>query len=161
MTLKHGWDVPLKCLGCGYEGNPEYQGWTPSMEMTFGSQAKIYANLVCPECKKTLKEEAGQKLAELFSEIKVPSVNKKIMVGFILFLISPILFGIIFGFKGFLIFLPMLILLGPAIMFLNYRIASIRYQCECGKPDYIFMGLLGRSYCHRCANCGKLLRLRD
>ena len=50
---------------------------------------------------------------------------------------------------------------GPAVMWCNYRIHSIRHECECGKPDYLFMGLLGRSSCHRCSSCGKLLRLRD
>jgi hypothetical protein len=32
---------------------------------------------------------------------------------------------------------------------------------HCGEPDYVFLGMLGRSYCYRCSSCGRLLRLRD
>jgi hypothetical protein len=53
------------------------------------------------------------------------------------------------------------LLITPATMWCNYRIASIRQQCPCGKPDYLFMGLLGKSYCYRCTSCGTRLRLRD
>jgi hypothetical protein len=46
-------------------------------------------------------------------------------------------------------------------MWFNYQIASIRCWCECGRPGYKFMGLLGRSYCYRCSSCGRRLRLKD
>ncbi|MEW6555699.1 MAG: hypothetical protein AB1384_15630 [Actinomycetota bacterium] len=56
--------------------------------------------------------------------------------------------------------IPLLVL----IPLLDRGTATLRQSCDCGSPDYIFMGMLGRSYCFRCfrcASCGRLLRLRD
>ena len=89
-----------------------------------------------------------------------------LMVGALLFLLTGASLSFFAGWHSFggiltrtpLLFLP---LLAPTIMWFNWQIASIRCRCECGKPAYKFMGMLGRSYCYRCSSCGRLLRLRD
>jgi hypothetical protein len=63
--------------------------------------------------------------------------------------------------RGLALFRLPLLLLAPAIFWFNWRIASIRHRCACGRPDYRLMGLIGRSYAFRCSTCGRLLRLRD
>ena len=171
LRLKHGWQVELQCSQCGHCGVPAYDGWTPSRAITLGNSPLIYANVSCSECGKDLKQEGGEKLVELFSGIAVPGRNKVLiawfvacMAGISLILVACIHLGIRAGFWGRQAFagLPLMaIAIGPAIMYFNYKVASIRMTCDCGSPDYILMGLLGRSYCHRCSSCGRLLRMRD
>ncbi len=162
---KHGWDVELKCPQCNYEGLPEYKGWTPAYTVHFGKKATIFTNLFCPGCKKELKEEAGKKLIELFSDIPIHPKNKRILRGFLLISVGIILILIlsvlIFSPKAFTASAILPVLIALMIFIFNYKIASIRTRCDCGKPDYIFMGMLGRSYCYCCATCKKSLRLRD
>ena len=94
------------------------------------------------------KDAAGTKLAELFADVTVPPANKRLLTVFIILILSFELSGTILIFLGgwrelggYLLRTP-LILLGPAILWFNGRIASIRSQCECGSPAYRFMGLL-------------------
>jgi len=160
MQLKHGWEVELKCPKCNYNGKPEYKGWTSSQAISVGKQAMIYANLACPKCNNELKEEANKKLIELFSNISISSLNKKYLTLFLVSILAilPLALFLLGGFK---LFPFMILFILPAIFIFNYKIASIRFRCVCGKPNYIFMGMLGRSYCHRCSSCGKLLRTKD
>lgn len=162
LVLKHGWEVDLKCPECGCLGKPKYSGWTPSYAMKFGSAPVIYANLTCDKCGGNLKDTAGKKLVELFSKVPVSVENKRILFWFIFVIAAiPIALISIFGSKAFMSFVFIPVLIFPAIMFFNYKVASLHTRCECGRPDYVFMGMLGRSYCHRCSSCGKLLRSRD
>ncbi len=171
LENKHGWAMPLTCTHCGHEGLPRYDGWTPSTAIRFGGKPTIYANVFCDQCGESLKEEAGVKLAALFTEQATDARSRRLlwnMVG--LLVLIPLVFAAViwlgvqngwwggwaFSLLGLLAFF-----FGPAVMWCNYRIHSIRHECECGSPDYLFMGLLGRSYCYRCSSCGKLLRLRD
>jgi hypothetical protein len=168
---QHGWDVELKCIGCGWSGVPIYDGWTPSYAMNFGNSPTIYANITCPECGKDLREEAGSKLVELFEGITLDRRNKRYLMWFVIALIGIplIIAGLIeagvqaklWGNIAFiaLVFMPLFLM--PGIMLLNYRIGLISSECECGGTGYIFIGMLGRSYCYRCPSCGKLLRVRD
>ena len=108
---------------------------------------------------------------EQFSGIAVPGRNKSLIAWFVVFvtgvplvLMACIYLGIRAGYWGnqaFTSLTLMAVIIGPAIMVFNYRISSVRRTCGCGSPDYIFMGLLGRSYCFRCSSCGNLLRMRD
>lgn len=171
LQLKHGWQVELQCSQCSHCGVPAYEGWTSSRAITVENSPLIYANISCPECGKNLKQEGGEKLVELFSGIAVPGRNKELIAWFLAYmggisLISAacIYLGIQAGFwsrQAFAFLSLMAIAIVPAIMYFNYKVASIRMICDCGSPDYIFMGLLGRSYCHRCSSCGRLLRMRD
>jgi hypothetical protein len=171
MEHKHGWDVELECNGCGKRGIPEYRGWKPSQSVRFGAKPTIYADVACAGCGRGLKEEAGSVLVRLFSDLTVPPRNKRIIIGFIavmagipLILAAVILYGISSGwwtYSAFLAFAGLPVLYMPAIFTMNYRIAAIRRECACGAPDYVFMGMLGRSYCYRCSSCGRQLRLRD
>jgi len=171
MRLRHGWEVELECSKCGHYGIPAYDGWRSSRALSLGNTPQIYAKVSCAECGNGLKHEAGQKVVELFSEIAVPSKNKIFIAWFVactvgipLVLTALIYLGVRFGLWGwqsFTILSFMVILIGPAIMFFNYKISSMRRACECGTPAYIFMGLLGRSSCFRCSSCGRLLRMRD
>jgi hypothetical protein len=171
LEHKHGWDVELECGGCGLRGIPEFRGWKPSPSMRFGDSATIYADLACTGCGRGLKEEAGAELTHLFSGMTVPPRNRRLLVHFILIVVGiPLIlaaivyYGISVGWwtsSAFLAFTALPVLFFPAIMTMNYRIASIRRECPCGAPAYVFMGMLGRSYCYRCSSCGRRLRLRD
>lgn len=167
----HGWKVPLTCTHCGHEGLPHYDGWTPSTAVRFGNRPTIYANLLCEDCGESLKEEAGVKLVEMLSPQPTDTRNRRLLWNMIcvLVVVPVLLAGLIWlgvqnGMWGPWAFswLAIMGLFFPlATMWINYRIHSIRHECECGNPAYLFMGLLGRSYCYRCSSCGRLLRLRD
>ncbi len=171
LENRHGWDVPLVCTQCGHEGVPRSDGWTPSTTVRLGDRPTVFANVLCEGCGKSLQEEAGVALKAMFSEQPVDTRNRQLlwnMVG--LLLVVPTLFlGLIwlgvarglwgawaFSWLGLLAFF-----FAPVSMWINYRIHSIRHECPCGQPAYLFMGLLGRAYCYRCSSCGRLLKLRD
>ena len=168
---QHGWEVELQCPECNHDGKPKYDGWTPNKAVKFGDTPTIYANVTCSECGHDLKTEAGKKLTELFKDVSIPPRNKRLLYGFIsvvvgvpLILAGLLWAGVAAGWWGYPAFgwLNLLwIIVVPAILYFNYKVASIRFACECGDPKYLFMGLLGRSYCYRCSTCGKLLRVRD
>jgi hypothetical protein len=163
----HGWEVELQCPACGKVALPVFNGWTPSHAINFGDRPTIYADLTCRSCGADLRHAAGTKLVELFADVGVPPRNRWLMATFIVIILAFLLPGTILSlFEGwrklgvFLLWTPLLPV-APTILWFNGQIASIRSRCECGKPDYKFMGLLGRSYCYRCSSCGRLLRLRD
>jgi hypothetical protein len=58
-----------------------------------------------------------------------------------------------------LMLLPVFV--APLALWFNWRDASLRSRCQCGKPEYELLGLLGRSYCYRCRSCGQPLLFRD
>lgn len=167
---QHGWEAELRCPECKHDGMPKYDGWTPSNAINFGDTPTIYANLTCSECGHDLKDAAGEKLKELFKEVAIPTRNMGLLYGFLLIVIGLplIVIGIIWAGVmagwwryGAFVWLNLLwIALLPAIYIFNYKVHSIRFTCECGQPRFLFMGLLGRSYCYRCS-CGKFLRVRD
>jgi hypothetical protein len=171
LRHRHGWAVELTCPACGVTAVPAMNGWTPSLAVNFGNTPTVYANLRCPSCGADLRGEAGEKLVELFAGVPTPPANRRLLAGFVarlvgvmLVLMAGLYLGVHVGWWGYQAFqaltlLPMLVM--PLILWLNWRIASLRFLCECGKPDYDFMGLLGRSYCYRCHSCGRPLRLRD
>jgi len=168
--ILYGWNVELQCQACGFHGLPRYEGKLQSPESS-GDRPTIYAKLACPACGNRLLEEAGRKLAELFRDVALPEANKRIVREFIigLFLV-PLAFAILlvagvqqgwWGYSAFAILLLSAVFLQPLIQLTNRRIAMLRSRCECGKPVYVFMGLVDRTYCYRCSSCGRLLRLRD
>jgi hypothetical protein len=167
---QHGWEVELECPKCHHQGVPQYVGWTPGNAINIGSTPTIYANLLCAECGHDLKEPAGEKLRELFKDVSIPPRNKGLIYRFLFAVIGiPLMVtgivgaGVVAGWWGNRAFLWLniwWIIAGPAILIFNDKVHSIRFACECGKPNYLFMGMLGRSYCYRCS-CGKLLRVRD
>jgi len=171
MQHQHAWEVELTCPACGFTGLPVFHGWTPSNAVNFGKKATIYANLTCPQCQADLKEAAAKKLVELFADVAVPPRNRQVMARFLavtlgipLLLAVGLFLGVWAGWwsgRAFVILTPLSMVFLPFIFWLNWQVASLRYQCECGQPAYKFMGLLGRSYGYRCSTCGKLLRLRD
>ncbi len=171
VELNHGWDIELACAECGWSGVPKYEGWTPGFPKGFGKTPTIYANLKCPECGKDLKDEAAAKLVELFGDIPIDQRNKGYLMLFITavvgipaVLLAFIAMGVktgLWGTQAYTLLTLLPILIAPAIMLMNYKIGRISTQCECGGAKYIFLGMLGRSYCHHCSSCGKLLRTRD
>jgi hypothetical protein len=161
MAHTHGWEVPLTCRGCGHHGLVKYRGYQPSMTINWGKRPTVYALVACDRCGNDLREAAGQALVALFSEVEIQKGNGRLV--FLCLLGVAALLGLVvvgsshvgpamFGFFG---------LLGPLIMLFNYKVAGLRYRCGCAEPAPKFMGLLGRSYCYRCSNCEKLVRLRD
>jgi hypothetical protein len=168
---EHGWQVELKCSHCGHTAVPKYKGWTPSSAIHFGDRPTMYANLSCTNCGSDLRKESSEQLVSMFAGVAVPPANRRLIAWFIGMMIGLPLFAVGFVFAGIqigwwdfrafraLIVLPLLV--APANLWFNYQVASMRQQCDCGKANYTFMGLLGRSYCYRCASCGNLLRLRD
>ena len=167
----HGWNVELSCTQCAQSGQPRYEGWSPDLSVNVSGHPTIYAKLACPKCGRRLTEEAGRKLVELFKDVAIPEQNRKIIKAFIAgliivpFMFATLLFvGVQFGWWGYSAFAILALsaaLIQPLVMRMNYRIGRLRSRCACGQPDYIFMGLLGRTYCYRCSSCGRLLRLRD
>jgi hypothetical protein len=157
----------LQCPTCGKIALPVFNGWTPSHAINFGDTPTIYVDLTCRSCGADLRQAAGTKLVELFASVGVPPRNKRLIMTFIALILAVELPGAILSLFQrwrqlgvFLLGTPLLPV-APTILWFNGQIASIRSRCECGKPDYKFMGLLGRSYCYRCSSCGRLLRLRD
>ncbi|GIW81279.1 MAG: hypothetical protein KatS3mg105_3086 [Gemmatales bacterium] len=171
MQHEHGWDVELTCSDCGHTARPVYHGWKPVSAMRFGQSPTIYAILSCPQCHKNMQAEAEAKLVELFQLESIPPQNKSLLMqsvllfaGMPLLLLAMIGWGILAGWWDAKAFISLAILPGlvaPLALLQNYRVARLRNQCDCGEPRYLFMGLLGRSYCYRCSTCGRLLRLRD
>ncbi len=113
----------------------------------------------------------GEKLIGLFSHVPTPAQNRRLitllislLVGLPLLLCAVIWAGVQLGWWGHMAFLALTglpLLLPPAIFWFNWQIHGARHRCDCGQPAYVFLGLLGRSYCYRCSTCGKLLRLWD
>ncbi len=131
----------------------------------------MFAKIFCTNCGSDLRKEAGQQLVSMFAGVAVPPANRRLiawfvgmMIGLPLFAVGFVLAGIQAGwwnYSAFRVLIVLPLMVAPANLWFNYRVASMRRQCSCGKANYIFMGLLGRSYCYRCASCGSLLRLRD
>jgi len=165
LEHKHGWEVELECGQCGYRGMPTYTGWTPKYATGFGKSPTIFAVLKCARCGSDLEAEASSKLVKMFSEVEIPHANRRILVSFMVYALAMAVVAVLVAiFAGGLWWLVPLLLLTPSCMLIplfNKRVASIRATCECGDADYIFMGMLGRAYCFRCSNCGRLLKLRD
>jgi hypothetical protein len=171
MQHQHGWDVELQCPRCGNIAVPVFRGWTPSRAISLGNTPTIYADLDCARCGASLRDAAGRKLVELFTDVSIPLRNRQLIAWFLtcmvrapLRLLAAVILGVGAGWGAFRhpAILPLFaLLLGPMIMWFNWQIASMRSRCECGDPAYKFMGMLGRSYCYRCSTCGRLLRLRD
>lgn len=171
LQHQHAWEVELECPACGTSGVPMFNGWTPSYAINVGNTPTIYANLTCGKCGANLSRAAGKKLVELLAGVSIPSKNKRVMACFLVIVVvvplvmaAGVFAGIWagwWGYQGFVMLSFLSALYLPSIMWLNWQVASIRFQCECGYPTYKFMGLLGRSYCYRCSTCGRLLRLRD
>jgi hypothetical protein len=164
LEHQHGWEVELRCPGCGTTALPVFEGWTPSSAIQFGRTPTIYAQLHCAHCGLDLKETTGQKLAELFGDLAIPPAALRLLAFFILFMVlwtGAMTWSIVGRWRHPQILLLPLILLGPLRIYVNWKVHSLRTHCGCGAPDYKFMGLLGRSYCYRCSSCGSLLRLRD
>ncbi len=161
LKHKHGWDVELECASCGKVGVPDYNGWKPGRPAVRGGKPTIYAELTCPECSKSLKDEAAEELSGQFSEIPVDSRAKRYLYYFIFVSIAVFSVALALSFIIGPVSIVLMAVVLPGIHLMNYKIHSIRHSCECGKADYIFMGMLGRAYCYRCRTCGKLLKLRD
>jgi hypothetical protein len=171
LVHRHGWNVPLTCTRCGHEGLPRYDGWTPSMAARFGDRPTIYANLFCDHCGARMTEEAGAAITGMFSDPPTDTRNRRLLWGMLgVLILVPLAFaGLIWmgvqnglwGAWAFSWLAGLALLITPVTFWFNYRIHSIRHECACGAPDYVFLGMLGRSYCYRCSSCGRLLRLRD
>ncbi len=164
LRLQHGWEVDLTCRECGHSGLPRYEGWEPNGAINLGNAPTMFARVSCASCERDLRSVAGEKLVAMFSDQAIPATNKRMIFCFVLavvFLVTLIpvaqfVFETRFQFAwiGFLLVLPL-------TMAFNFRVASMRRRCPCGKPKYVFMGMLGRTYCYRCSTCGNCLRLRD
>jgi len=171
MRHEHGWQVPLDCPVCRHLGVPDFEGWTPQQGMNFGDRPTIYADLACENCGHDLHDTAGEKLVELFTEVSTPGRNRRLLWTFVglmvvvpLLLVGLICLGVRLGWWGpfaYTILSGLSLLVVPTIFWINWQVHRLRHECPCGQPDYLFMGLLGRSSCYRCSTCGRLLRLRD
>jgi len=171
LQHQHGWEVQLECPICGHRGLPDYDGWTPNSVMQFGDKPTIFANVSCHKCGQDLKQEAGERLVEMFTDVPTPARNRRLLIAFIglmvavpLLALAAIWAGVQLGWWGNIAYTALAglsLLLLPTMFWFNWQVHSIRHRCDCGNPDYLFMGLLGRSYCYRCSSCGELLRLRD
>jgi len=158
----HDWEVPLRCGRCGADSVPIMNGWTPSLAINLGDKPTIYADLECPKCAENLKEIAGEKLVEMFADESTHTKFKQLIALFIAVVVgATALFLLLPRSWRTYAMIPFFLLLQPMIYFFNWQVHSPRFRCDCGEPAYKFMGMLGRSYCYRCSNCGRLLRLRD
>ena len=167
----HGWNLELTCPHCGHRGLPRYEGWMPDIAENAGDRPTIYAKVACTRCNGRLHDEAGRKVAELFPEVQVPEQNAAILKAFILglFIVPSLFAGMLFlgvqmgwwRYSAFAILALSAVFIQPLVMRMRYQIALLRSRCDCGQPNYVFLGLLGRTSCYCCSTCGRLLRLRD
>jgi hypothetical protein len=163
--LQHGWEVELLCPQCGTVAPPVFNGWDPNSNIGFGKDATIFANVTCSKCHAGLKDAAVGKLVEMFADEAIPPTNRKAIGGYLILTVAFLV--CIVG--RFFMRLPafdwlypvILVLFSSSAFWFTQAVHNARHQCECGNPSYLFMGMLGRSYCLRCSSCGKLLRLRD
>lgn len=166
----HGWNLELTCPACGLTGLPRYEGWMPDIAESNG-RPTIYAKVVCARCSRRLHDAAGGKLAELFTEVHVPERNAAVIRDFIagLFIVPGVFAAMLFlgvqmgwwGYSAFAILALSAVFIQPLVMLMRYRTAMLRSRCDCGHPNYVFLGLLERTYCYSCSSCGRTLRLRD
>jgi hypothetical protein len=171
LQHQHGWEVEVTCPHCGVTAVPVFNGWNPSYAVNYGKKPTIYSNLNCSKCGVGLKDAAGSKLVELFSEVRIPKRNRYLLTGAAAFAVVMVVAGLIallgVSFAPALVTPAITVVVFTAVLmrvyffWFNWQITSLRHECECGNPAYKFMGLLGRSYCYRCSSCSKLLRLRD
>jgi hypothetical protein len=169
----HGWDAELTCGKCGASGKPRYEGRSPSLNAGIGPGVTIYAKLACPQCGRRLTEEARRKLVDLFRDAAIPEQNRKVLRNFIAGLILVpftlafvLFFGSQMGWWGWGLGTVWVLLISAVsipllVMHKNNRIARLPFQCDCGDPHYVFMGLLDDTQCYRCFSCGRLLRVRE
>jgi ribosomal protein S27E len=167
----HGWNIELQCPQCGLAGLPRYEGWMQNIAMNSGDKPTIYAKVACSRCGKSLRDEAGGKLFALFTGVAVPAQNAGVIRDFILGLfIVPLVFAAMlflgvqkgwWSYSAFVVLALSAVLIQPLVMLMRYRIAMLRSRCDCGDPNYVFLGHLGRTDCYRCSSCGRMLRLRD
>ncbi len=164
LRHQHGWEVELTCPECGHTAVPHYGDWEFTRTAHLGDTPTVFALVTCPNCGRDLRGAAGDCLVATFSDVAVPQGNKRLVVYFAMAVtvITTVPIAVQLALKpGFHVASFGAILVMPLIFTFNYAVAATRRRCPCGQPRYIFMGLLGRSYCYRCATCGRLLRLRD
>jgi len=133
--------------------------------------ATVSAKLACPVCGRRLIDEPIRKLAELFAGVAVSAQNSRIMKQFIAGLVVvpvtlafALFMGLQMGFWGnnaFGLLVLSAALIPLLVMLKNYRIALLRSDCGCKKPEYRFLGMLEGTGCYRCSSCGLLLRLQE
>lgn len=164
LRHEHGWNVKLTCPDCSHKGVPRFDGWAANTAINFGNAPTLFARLACANCGGDLRSAASESLQNMFSGVRVSKRNVRLIVWFVgtivLVVTLPIAAQLIFNPRVSVAWLGGV--LGPLVgLAFNRRVASIRTQCRCGHPRYIFMGMLGRSSCYRCSTCANLLRLRD
>lgn len=165
VQLQHGWEVELRCPDCNHEGVPEVeriQNTTVNV-INAGRNPHVFANVTCSECGHDLKTIAEETLVTMFNNVSLSPRNKLIIFVFIVMVIVVLLsmVGIWYEPLNWLApaQIPVVVILLLSYPAFNYWIHSLRICCECGNPKYLFLGLLGRSYCYRCSSCGRMLRL--
>ncbi len=172
VSKTYGWDVDLSCSQCKYVGQPRYEGWSPSLT-TNTANATIYAKVACSKCGRRLTDEAGRKLVDLFTDVEISSENRKIISSFITRLIlvpAGLAFILFFGMQmdwwtwglgSIWILLASIVAIPLLLYHKNSRITVLLDSCECGKPNYVYMGSFDDTQCFRCFSCGRLMKLRE
>lgn len=170
VELQHGWEVELQCPECGHESVPTFaDGLTPkpnAVAKNVADSPLICATVTCSECGHDLNEQAGVKLIELFKDVPRTTIGwLSVVLGVLLF--SPVAVFVI-GWAGHFagwwgdgvgwVIYPAMALCLIVFLAFYYMVQPLIYSCECGKPRFLFMGVLGRSYCFRCSSCSRLLR---
>jgi len=170
VELQHGWEVKLQCPECQHESLPTFDGGlTPKPKVVSKNAADsplICANVTCSQCGHDLKQQAGEKLTELFKDMPKSTIGW-LSVVLAVWVFLPILVlvvgwaGISAGWWGEWVgwgVFPIMAIGVVIGLVLYYMIQPLIYSCECGNPRFLFMGSLGRSYCFRCSSCSRLLR---
>lgn len=137
LQHEHGWEVELSCPDCGHTGLPRYDGWEANSAINFGSAPTIFARVACESCGGNLRPIAGERLQTMFSEITVPTANRRLIVWFVIAVILLVILPILAQFvlkPDFHVASFGAILVLPLIFVFNYRVASMRKRCPCGTP---------------------------
>lgn len=84
VNFKHGWEVELQCPQCRHDGLPECSGGRTPKPKEWnkdpGDTPMICANVTCAECGHDLKEQASEKLTELFKDVPNPAPKQEAAV---------------------------------------------------------------------------------
>jgi hypothetical protein len=167
VRILQGWEVPLHCPHCGCDTVPRSESNgidTKAVHKNPDDLPLLLSTMTCTECDHDLKDQASEKLTELFGDVPkkrgLPSLVMGLLFALPFVVVAIAWAGVFLGWwTDFGIWLyGGLAACGLVFLTGHYLIHPKMYSCECGNPHFLLMGAVGRSYCFRCSSCSRLRR---